>query len=176
MQTEEPDQIATRPRPPVGTVAAALSLVLLIPLLWLFVAFNVQFRQCVPLKNGLALGYEAVFDLRGPYLRPIAVPKFGDGTPLIRDETWAIYVTDTTVHGWGMAPRSEADYRFAWRADTGLVRQRDDPQTYDRLVAEAGHANWDIEIDAVGTGWLLQELLRRRAPDRPRCPTALLTW
>lgn len=172
MPTGEPDQIATRPRTAVRAVAAVAALVLPVPLLWLFVAFNVQFRQCVPLKNGLALGYEAVFDLREPHFMPIAVPKFPDGTPLIRDETWAIYVTDTTVHGWGMAPRSEADYRFAWRVDTGLVRQQDDPQTYDRLVAEAGHANWDIEIDAVDTGWLLQELLRRRAPDRPRCPTA----
>lgn len=86
MPTGEPDRIATRPRPPVGTVAAVAAIVLLIPLLWLFVAFNATFRQCVPLKNGLALGYEAVFDLREPYFMPIAVPKFADGTPLVRND------------------------------------------------------------------------------------------
>lgn len=167
------------PRKPVGVAAAVATvaaLILLIPLLWLFIAFNAKFRRCVPLENGLFLGYEAVFDLREPYFMPIAVPKLPDGTPLVRNDIWPVYVTDTTIHGWEMARVSEADDRFAWRADTGLVRQRDDPRTYDRLVAEAGPANRGIKIDAVGTGWLLEELLRRRAPERPRCPTALLTW
>ena len=63
-----------------------------------------------------------------------------------------------------------------WRGDAGLVRQQDDQATYEALIAEAGHANWDIEIDNVGTGWLLDELLRRQQPASKRCPTSLLTW
>ena len=107
--------------------------------------------------------------------KPIAVPKFPDGTPLIRDETWAIFVTATTIYGLAMGPSPDEDFRFAWRSDVGLVRQQDNHATYDALIAEAGPASLDINIDSVGTGWLLNELLRRQhASDR--CPTSLLTW
>ncbi|TXI01818.1 MAG: hypothetical protein E6Q73_06555 [Pseudorhodobacter sp.] len=157
-------------------------LCLLLPALWLFSAYDRQFGVCVSLKNGLVLGYEAVFDVSRPYLRPIAVPKLADGTPLIREETWEIFVTDTTLYGLTMGASAAENYAFVWRADTGLVRQRDDSATYDRLVAEAGPANWDIEIGSVGTGWLLAELLRRpelldhQGTADQRCATRLLTW
>lgn len=163
----------------VVTAKAAIAFVmiaLLLPAAWLFIAYDRKHRVCVPLENGLNLGYEAVFDLSRPYFRPTAVPRFPEGTPLIRDETWAIFVTETTIYGLAMGPSSEADYRFAWRGDAGLVRQQDDQATYEALIAEAGHANWDIEIDNVGTGWLLDELLRRQQPASKRCPTSLLTW
>lgn len=155
---------------------AVAALILLLPAVWLFIAYNGKHGVCVPLENGLNLGYEAVFDLSRPYFRPIAVPKFPDGAPLIRDKTWEIFVTDTTIYGLALGQTSESDYRFAWRADTGLVRQQDHQATYEALIAEAGHANWDIEIDSVGTGWLLDELLRRRQPTSKRCPTSFLTW
>lgn len=151
-------------------------LFLLLPAIWLFTAYDRKYRVCVSLENGLNLGYEAIFDLSKPYLRPIAIPKFPDGTPLIRDETWEIFVTDTTIYGLAMGPSSEADYRFAWRDDAGLILQQDDRATYEALIAEAGHANWDIEIDSVGTGWLLDELIRRQQPTIKRCPTPLVTW
>lgn len=157
-------------------VTAAVALVLLVPFVRLHIAYSAKYRDCVALANGLYLGYEAVFDLRRPYFKPIAVPKFPDGTPLIRDVAWAIYVTNTTIYGRAMGPTGGADYQFAWRADIGLVRQQDDQATYERLIAEAGHANWDIEIDSDGTGWLLNELIRQQRPVSQHCLTSLLTW
>ena len=142
--------------------ALVAALALLVPFVWLFVACNAKYRECVGLENGSYLGYEAVFDLRRQCFKPVAVPKFPDGVPLIRNETWAIHVTDTTIYDWAMGPTSESDYRFAWRRDIGLMTQQDEAATYDRLIPEAGHANWDLGIGSAGTGWLLNELIRRR--------------
>jgi hypothetical protein len=160
----------------VKTAIAVAALMFLLPTVWLFTVYNGKHRACIALENGLNLGYEAVFDLSRPYFRPIAVPKFQDGTPLIHDKTWEIFVTDTTIYGLALGQTSESDYRFAWRADTGLVRQQNDKATYEALTANAGHANWDIEIDSVGTGWLLDELIRRQQHTIKRCPTWFLTW
>ncbi|MCB5411092.1 hypothetical protein [Pseudogemmobacter faecipullorum] len=161
-----------------GTAKAAIAfalIVLLLPAAWLFNAYDRKYRVCEPLGNGMYLGYEAIFDLSRPSFKPIAVPKFPDGTPLIRDETWAIFVTATTIYGLAMAPSPDEDYRFAWRSDIGLIRQQDHQAAYEALIAEAGPANLDIEIDSVGTGWLLNELLKQQ-PASERCPTPLLTW
>ncbi|MBC9247550.1 hypothetical protein H4P12_12730 [Paracoccus sp. 11-3] len=166
-----------------GTAKAATAFALiglLLPAAWLFTAYDRKYGVCVPLENGLYLGYEAIFDLSRPYFMPIAVPKFPDGTPLIRDETWAIFVTETTLYGLAMGPSPEEDYRFGWRSDVGLIRvglirQQDHQAAYEALIAEAGPANLDIEIDSAGTGWLLNELLEQR-PASERCPTSLVTW
>ncbi len=83
----------------LAVISAGAALILLMPAVWLFIAFNNEYRVCVPLENGMNLGYEAVFDLSRPLFKPIAVPRFPDGTPLIRVETWALYVTDTTIYG-----------------------------------------------------------------------------
>ncbi|WP_372605016.1 hypothetical protein, partial [Actibacterium sp.] len=68
----------------------ALSGLALLPcivlVLWIFIAFNNRYRTCVRLENGANLGYEAVFDLGRPYLKPIAVPRTEDGTPIVRDK------------------------------------------------------------------------------------------
>lgn len=164
---------------PYGVIAAVLAIVM-IPLLlaaaWPFVVFNARYRTCVQLGNGLNLGYEAVFDLSRPFLKPIAVPRFPDGTPLISDDMWEIYVTDTTVYGWALGKTSDKDYNYAWRTDTGLILKEESPVLYERLIAEAGHANWDIDIGSVGTGWLLNELIKRPEFNAHRCPTALITW
>lgn len=157
-------------------VMAVAALAFLLFAIWLFNIYDRKYHVCVPLKNGLNLGYEAVFDLSRPFLKPIAVPKRPDGAPLIRDETWEIFVTDTSIYGLAMGPSSAEDYRFVWRADAGLIRQQDNPSAYEDLIAEAGHANWDIEVDAVSTGWLLADLLRRQQPGSLRCPTSLFTW
>ena len=153
-----------------------LSLLLLVPTVWLVVVFNAKFRTCVQLDNGLNLGYEAVFDLSSPYFMPIAVPRFANGTPLLRDDMWSIYVTDTTIYGWALGLSSEEDYDYAWRADTGLILKNDFPRLYEKLVAEAGHANWDIGTGSIGTGWLLHELIERPEFDVKLCPTSLITW
>lgn len=161
-----------------GTAKAAIAfalIALLLPAAWLFHAYDRNYRVCVPLENGMYLGYEAIFDLSRPYFKPIAVPKFPDGTPLIHDETWAIFVTETTIYGLAMGPSPDEDYRFAWRSDVGLTRQPDHQAAYEILIAEAGPANLDIEADSVDTGWLLNEL-RRQQPASERCPTSLVTW
>ena len=76
-----------------------------------------------------------------------------------------------------MAPAiDERGYRFAWRNDVGLVLETDNPTVYEHLVAEAGHANWDIDINNVGTQWLLNELAERPDFEVGRCPTSLITW
>ena len=155
---------------------ALLFAMLLVPATWLFLAFNNKYRQCITLKNGLDLGYEAVLDLSRPYFKPIAIPRFRDGTPLIRDKLWAIFVTDTSVYGVSMAGENGPSYRFAWRADTGLIRQTESAALYERLVTEAGQANWDIKAGSVGTDWLLNELIKRPEFNVHRCPTALITW
>ena len=160
----------------IKAVLGLLLLLLLVPTAWVFLAFNSKYRQCVQLENGLNLGYEAVFDLSDPYFKPISVPRFPDGTPLIRDETWAIYVTDTTIYGLTLPIEKEHGYRFAWRTDTGLILLNDDPRLYEKLVVEAGHANWDIETGSVETGWLLKELIKRPEFNVHRCPTSLITW
>lgn len=156
-------------------VIGCILFVTLLPALWLTVVFNVKFRTCIRLENGANLGYEAVFDLSRPLFRPIAVPKLPDGTPIVRDELWSIKVTDTAIYGLSMAV-GERGYWFAWHSDTGLVLGNDQPAQYEALVAEAGPANWDIDINNVGTGWLLDELIKRPGFDVYRCPTALLTW
>lgn len=132
--------------------------------------------NALPLQNGLNLGYEAVFDLSKPYFKPIAVPRFSDGTPLIRHDMWAIYLTNTTLFGWALRQTSQDDYWFAWRADAGLVKQAENDALYKKLVAEAGHANWDFGSGSFGTGWVMNELMKRPEFNVHRCPTALITW
>lgn len=161
----------------VSALAGAVLLPCLAAVLWIVVVFNTKYRTCVELKNGANLGYEAVFDLSRPYLKPIAVPRLDDGTPILRDRLWSIKITSTTIHGLSMAPSlDERGYRFAWRADIGLVLEADNPTVYERLVAEARHANWDIEINNVGTQWLMNELAGRPDFKVGRCPTSLITW
>ncbi len=160
----------------IKTVLGLFLLLLLVPAVWLFLAYNSKYRQCVQLENGLNLGYEAVFDLSGPFFHPTAVPRFPNGTPLIRDDMWALYVTNTTVYGLSYADEDEHGYRFAWRSDSGLVLKKDDPTLYEKLVAEAGHANWDFGSGSFGTGYLLNELIKRPQFQGHRCPTSLITW
>ncbi len=161
-------------------VLAALAGVVLLPCailaLWIVVVFNARYRTCVQLENGANLGYEAVFDLSRPYLKPIAVPRFEDGTPMLRDMLWSVKITPTTIYGLSLEPVDERGYQFAWRNDVGLVLEADNPTVYERLVAEAGHANWDIETNNVGTQWLMNELAERPDFEVGRCPTSLITW
>ena len=89
---------------------AALAGVVLIPcvfaVLWVVVVSNAKYRACVQLENGANLGYEAVFDLSRPYLKPIAVPRLEDGTPILRDMLWSIKITSTSIYGPVSAGRS----------------------------------------------------------------------
>lgn len=161
---------------PIVALIGLLSLPLLVTTIWIFIVFDNKYHQCITLQNGLNLGYEAVFDLSKPYFKPIAVPRFSDGTPLIRHYMWAIYLTNTTLYGWALGQTSQDDYWFAWRADAGLVKQAENDALYKKLVAEAGHANWDFGSGSFGTGWVINELMKRPEFNVHRCPTALITW
>lgn len=154
----------------------AILCVMTVPAAWIFWTFNNRYRQCVQLENGMNLGYEAVFDLGRPLLRPIAVPRFPDGTPLVRDQMWGLYVTPTTIYGDTFAPGRGDSYQFVWRADTGLILAHDHPALYQVLVKEAGHANWDYGTGSYGTEVLLRALSARSGFGAQRCPTALITW
>ena len=160
----------------IAAAAVLLALILVVPAIWLIVAFNHEFRQCVKLKNGLNLGYEAVFDLDGPLFEPAVVPRFANGTPVIREELWELFFTDTTLYGTTEGSESGGGYRFAWRADTGLILRRQNSAMYDGLVAEAGHPNLDIDIDSIDAGALFYRLAQRPEFKGQRCPTALITW
>lgn len=165
--------------PGAGVLPALIGLILIpifVILLWLFIAFNNRYRSCVHLENGLTLGYEAVFDLGRPLLKPITVPRYQSGRPVVRHDTWPLYISDTTVHGVTFDETLSTGYSFVWRADTGLVRRDRDPETYQKLVDEAGPTNWDYGSGGYGAGVLLKWL--SDDPDFPveRCPTALFTW
>lgn len=172
--------MATNPEKSVTEAFTAtvgfLLLLALIPLGWIAWAFNDRHRTCVQLKNGMVLGYEAVFDLGRPYFKPIVVPKYPDGKPLIRDEVWAIFISDTTIYGLAMRPDPRNDYRYAWRTDTDLVMQDEQPELFDTLVSEAGNTNWDYEIDDIGPSWLLNDLVRSGRLEATHCQTSFLTW
>jgi hypothetical protein len=144
--------------------------------IWLFIVYNRDHRRCVELKNGMNLGYAAVFDLSKLSLMPTAVPKFRDGTPLIENGTWSIFVTDTTVYGWALGETPENDFSFAWRADTGLVLAREDLNSYEKLVSEAGDANPGVTINNVGTEILMREFMKRPEYKRQWCRTRFVTW
>lgn len=161
-----------------ATLLIAISLfaiLLLIPVSLLFFAYNSKYSQCVPLKNGLNLGYEAVFDLSRPYFKPISVPRLPDGTPLIRDPIWALFVTDRAVYGVMLAIKGPSD-QFAWRSDTGLIQQADNSAAYDQIIATAGPANWDLGQGSIGPEWMLQELIKRPEFHAKRCTTALFSY
>lgn len=118
----------------IRIILAVLASPFLLTAIWLFLAFNNKYRTCIPLKNGANLGFEAVFDLSRDFFKPIAVPKLADGTPIIRDDTWALYITDTTLYGLTFTGDADRDYRFAWRMDLGLVPEYADPGTYEVLL------------------------------------------
>jgi hypothetical protein len=160
----------------LGALAGVVLLPCAFLALWVVVVFNARYRTCVQLENGANLGYEAVFDFSRPYLKPIAAPRLEDGTPILRDMLWSIKITPTSIYGLSLAPIDGRGYQFAWRNDVGLVLESDDPAEYERLVAEAGHANWDIEINNVGAQWLMNELAGRPDFEVGRCPTSLVTW
>ena len=156
-----------------GFIIFVLVLVL-VPVIWLAVVFNVRHRQCVRLDNGLMLGYAAVFDLGRPLFRPIVVPKYWDGTPLVHNDVFPLYVSDTTLYGTVKESGVLVDY--AWREDTGLVSQAEAPALYDRLVAEAGAVNRDVGSGWLGAGIVFQILAESPANRKEHCLTRLITW
>lgn len=157
-------------------VFSFIALIAVIIGLWLFIAFNKEYRRCVQLKNGLNLGYNAVFDLSQSYFEPNIVPKFPDGTPLVNGNIWPIYVTKTTLYGVADDGKGGKSFDFAWRKDSGLIRKKENPRIYEKLVSEAGEANPGIKINIVGTGIILREFMKRPEYQNQWCRTKLITW
>jgi hypothetical protein len=161
-----------------GAMFAFLGLVLVpcfLAVIWISVAFNAKYRNCVHLENGLNLGCEAVFDLSNSYLWPIAVPRYKDGTPLLRDQTWSTKITDTTIYSLALGAIPHR-YYFVWRADTRLIYETADPKIYQDLVAKAGPANWDFKVNAIDTASLLNKFIKNPNFKVEKCPTALFTY
>lgn len=115
-------------------------------------------RHCVWLANRLTFGYEAVFDLGELDFRPMTLPSFADGSPVIRDGVRAPSVTDTPIYGAPIPPLS-------WRGKTALPH---------RLIAEAFHANQRFGTGSIGTGSIYQRLAKRPRFTARACPKALI--
>jgi hypothetical protein len=145
-----------------------------IPALWIVWVYYREAHECIRLENGAILGDAAVFDLSQPFFQPFAVPKLENGHPIIHDDLWDLYVTPTTLYG--TTKRVENGYAFAWRPDTGTVLRHENRDLYESIVADAGHANWDIGTGSYGTGYLLMELIRTGRFPKEWCRTRLVTW
>lgn len=160
---------------PLKVLLVVILALMSIPAAWIVWGYYYRGHQCVRLENGAVLGYEAVFDLRGPYFRSIVVPKLPDGRPIVGDETEILRVTDTSIYGVTEAADGSGA-RFAWRPDTGLFFRKDDRRAYDEIVSTAGHANWDIGINYINAGGLMFWLLESGRFPKEWCPTRLVTW
>lgn len=158
-----------------GTVIFAIFLVIFAYFSLPIIGYSEK-NRCVHLKNGLSIGYNAIFDLSRPYWKPYSVPKFPDGTPLVEGDVWPIYVTDSTLYGTFIGETGDKDYNFAWRADTGLVKKNRDTETYEVLISEAGPANVGLGTGAYGTTIVMRWLMKRPEYANQWCSTKLFTW
>ena len=130
------------------TLAHVTNFLLLLLLFWFLLALwgrYSKYQACVGLPNGSIIGREAILDPRtlfNPYRwspDSRVILKLPNGSPLITDEVFPIYITETTVYGRGEPrDRSKASYAFAYRPDVGLVYEHTDPDTYAKLEGEAG--------------------------------------
>ncbi len=133
-------------------------------------------HRCLQLKIGLDLGYNAVFDFSQPYWRPYVVFKSRDGTPLIDQPLWNVYITDTSIYGTTFGKPGSPAFRYIWRADTGLVNGNTDWKTFQRLVDEAGPANVEVGKGSYGPKILLHKLMNRPEFADQWCTTNFITW
>ncbi|MBB4304088.1 hypothetical protein GGD81_003143 [Rhodobium orientis] len=160
-----------------GCGSVVLTIILLLLAYLSFPVFGYSEKnRCVHLKNGISIGYNAVFDLSRPYWRPYVVPKLPDGTPLVKADVWPIYITDTTLYGTAIGETGDKDYRFAWRTDLGLVHEKGDRQTYELLVSEAGPANVGLGTGAYGTTIVMRWLMELPEYSDQWCSTKLFAW
>lgn len=162
---------------------------------FVFLVFNQDRRQCVALPNGLYLGYAAVFDFAKDSFSVGGTIKFANGQPLVDQDLWSVFVSDTSAFGDTLALEREGGAVFAWRADTGVVLRHDDPQTYGRIIEEAGPLNhgvddWVIEheprwpdSDIPGSGptsygpiSLMNTLAKMPEFETRPCTTRMVNW
>ena len=177
--------VATCLRTLLRVVLWLVVLITALVIVWLvvlpLVGANITHRSCLELKNGLNLGYNAVFDLRRKSLNdivplPFVVPKYPDGTPLVDQSLWSLFITDTTVYGRTFGEPWEAAYDFAWRDDVGLVRAHDDIETYRKIVAEAGPANEGMGSGSYGASLVMEAFAERPEYSYQWCRTRFVVW
>lgn len=159
------------------SIYALLGLIMIpvcIVTLWVLLAFHTRHSSCVALPNGLLLGHAAVFDLSKPALRPIIVPKFPDGRPLISDKLWSIYFTQTSAYGTTRAMHDKSD--FAWTNEAGLIFKSENTVGYNSIVRTSGPANWDLGVGAYGPSIIFQKLQNHTGFNLAKCRTRLITW
>lgn len=95
--------------------------------------------RCVEIPNGLMIARSAVFDITKPYWTPDVVLKKIDGSELISDPIALFYFTETTAYGrTSFENQNKTTYQFAYRTDTGLIKDNEKPDTYKKLIDEAG--------------------------------------
>ncbi len=161
---------------PFGRLFGIILLLSALVGVWPCLVYYNRHHQCVQLRNGMALGYNAVFDLGWPFLKPYGALKFSDGTPLVDQPLWSVFVTDTSIYGRTFGETKDEAFDFAWRADTGVVRRDRDAAAYGRLVAEAGEANAGLPAGDLGPLIVMRKLAGRPDYTSRWCPTNLLVW
>lgn len=128
----------------------------------LVLGYSAKFDGCVKLPNGSELSYEAFVDFGNSFLRPDVVLRDPEGA-IIGKEIWPIHITSIATFGtaWPEHDSSKADFSFVWTANTGLVKQEENPFLYAELLTTANATSNYIgaPVDLhVNTLWMFKRL------------------
>ncbi|GGO57981.1 hypothetical protein [Roseovarius pacificus] len=156
---------------------AILSVLGLTPLVFLY---SLKFGRCVKLPNGSELSYEAFVDFGNSYLIPDVVLRDPDGA-IIGKEIWPIRVTRIATLGtaWPEHSSSKSDFSFVWTAETGLVKQEENPSLYAELRTTANLTSNYIgaPVDLhVNTLWMFKRLSEDKQYVGRSCATRYFTF
>lgn len=159
------------------SVITILSGLGLIALVWVY---SLKFGQCVKLPNGSELSYEAFVDFGNSYLRPDVVLRDPEGA-IIGKEISPIRVTDVATLGtaWPEHSSSKSDFSFVWTAETGLVKQEENPSLYAELRTTANATSKYIgaPVDLhVNTLWMFKRLSEDKQYVGRSCATRYFTF
>lgn len=133
------------------------------------VGFSKAYMTCVRLPNGLLLDADAMWNPRRP-LDSLTTLKTPGGALLVLDRISMMSFTATTVYGNTPDYRFGEGYAFAYRPDTGLVLEKEEPAAYARLVAEAGPV-----VDNDSPYFLYQRMIDDPAYRHVGCSQSLFT-
>lgn len=158
-------------------MATMLIISIIFLILWIYNRHYI-YRICVELPNGLFIGRTALFDHKKHWMDVGVVIKSADGKVLIPDYIDNFYFNDKAAYGGAMPMfRHEDSYGFAWRADTGVVLKKDDPDLYEKVVASAkppsgvpGLLDPEVHTNLAGVYFALKD-----SPDyrREYCPLSV---
>ena len=140
--------------------------------------YSLKFGDCVRLPNGTEIGYEAYVDFSRPYLIPEAVLREPNGN-VIAKEIWPIHATEDATLGtaWPEENGSRSDFTFIWTAETGVVKEAENPELYLRLSQDLGETYYGVPKDMnTNTLWLLKHLSQEARFQSDRCYTSIWTW